>query len=469
MNSSIAGKLQEHSGSIRWIALILVSVTIAANYYVYDALSSIKSVIQAQIGISSTEYGIIISFYSVPNTFLAMAIIGGIILDKWGIRKTGLLFVSFCVGGAFLTAYGASQIFMNGGPGYDFFNSFLTDYSPEMKLMILGRLLFGLGAETSIVVINKILVKWFKGKELALAFGVNLAIARLGTAMALIFSPILVDSASSVGNAVWVASVLMLIGFLFFIIYIFFDISKGKNKEVTLLADDEKFRLKDIVTVIGNKSFLYICFLCVIFYSAVFPFLAYCPDFLYNKFGVSLESSGTLTSIVIFGTILFTPLFGYLVDLKGKRASLMIMGSLILVVVHLMLSLTTLSPYVSMFALGVAFSLVPAAMWPAVTLIVKERLLGTAYGIMFSVQNFGLWLFPILAGWVLDKTNPLVDPDAVAKGVESYDYTYTMLMFAAVSALGVFFAFMLKHQNSKVGNHGLELGKDELIKFNKLS
>jgi len=451
--------ITETSGkqSYRWIILIIVSVVIGCNYYVYDAMSSIKSVLQAQLGFSSTDYGLIISFYAWPNTFLLMAIIGGIVLDKWGIKRTGIMFVSFCTLGAFLTAYGASDAYTSGGFGYEFFGSFLSGYSPELKMMILGRLFFGLGAETSIVVINKVLVKWFKGKELAFAFGLNLAIARLGTAMALIFSPVLIASDSNIGNALWVATILMGTGLTFFLIYTFFD-KKFSSKSVEVQTpDEERFRISDIFKIIQNKSFIYICLLCVIFYSAVFPFLSYCPDFLFNKFDVSRETSGVVTSIIIFGTILFTPLFGFLIDKHGKRATLMLLGSGMLFVIHFSLALTELTPYIAMFLLGVSFSLVPAAMWPAVTQIVNENRLGTAYGIMFSVQNLGLFAFPTLAGYVLDKTNPGVTPQLIADGLANYDYTYTMLMFASLGVIGFIFALLLKRE-STVSNINLEKG-----------
>jgi MFS family permease len=447
----------EPSVQLRWMVLLFVSVVIGTNYYVYDAMSSIKSVMQAELHFSNTDYGLIVSFYSVTNTFLLMSIFGGIILDKWGIRKTGFLFVSLCVIGAFISAYGASGTYSQGGFGFSFFGSFLKQYSPQLKLLMLGRLLFGLGAETSIVVINKIMVKWFKGKELALAFAVNIAIARIGTAMALIYSPILIKSSFGWQNAIWVAAILMGVGMVFFIIYMFFDKKADKSFEKTrLLAADEEFHLQDIWDLIKNKSFMYVIFLCITFYSAVFPFQAYCPDLLHNKFGLSIEASGTLSSLIIWGTIIFTPLFGFLVDKKGKRASLMFIGSFLLVIVHLTLSLTNITPYVPMFILGIAFSLVPAAMWPAVALIVEEKKLGTAYGMMASLQNLGLWGFPILAGWILDKTNPGITEKMLQSGTVSLNYTYAILMFAGLGIIGFVFSYFLKREDAKTGSYGLE-------------
>jgi len=484
---------EKNKRMIRWGFLFLVSVVIASNYYVYDAMSSIKATMQAELGLSSTDYGLIVSFYSFPNTFLLMTVFGGIFLDRFGIRKTGFLFTLFCVLGAFTTAYGASDLFRNGGLGYSFFGSFLTGYSPELKMMILGRLLYGLGAETSIVVINKVVVRWFKGKELAFAFAVNLAIARLGTAMALILSPILIESEVGWTLPLWVAAVVMGVGLLFFITYNMADKKyyKPKQTEGSLLDADERFNVRDIVALVKNKSFILISLLCVTFYSAVFPFQAFCPDFLHHKFGLSLKMSGVLTSMIIWGTIIFTPLFGRFVDKRGKRATLMLYGSGMLLLVHLTLALTHITPFIAMFIMGIAFSLVPAAMWPAVARIVEEKRLGTAYGVMTSIQNIGLFTFPILAGMVTDGANretiaqlfksafasiPFISDMFNYKNAYNFfysffdvhklkplalDYTYTILMFAGLGLLGLLFAYLLKRQDSKEDGYGLELPEAE--------
>ena len=442
----------------RWFFLILVSVVIATNYYVYDAMSSIKELMQVELGFSSTQYGLIVSFYSFPNTFLLMAVVGGIILDRIGIRKTGFLFTLFCALGALITAYGASGSFLRGGFGYGFLSSFMKNVSPQLKMMIIGRLLYGLGAETSIVVINKILVKWFKGKELAFAFGVNLALARLGTAAALILSPIIVEGSTSWTSALWTAAILMGVGLLFFVVYMMYD--KRYDREVksgSLLDEDERFRFSDIVDLLKNKSFIYVVLLCVTFYSAVFPFQAYCPDFLHNKFDLSLKFSGMLSSLIIWGTIVFTPLFGWFVDNKGKRATLMFYGSGMLVFVHLILALTRVTPFVPMFILGIAFSLVPAAMWPSVARIVAEKRLGTAYGLMTSIQNVGLFAFPILAGKITDLSNPDITLDMLSEGTATLNYTNTILMFVGLGILGFLFATLLKREDAKDTGFGLEL------------
>ena len=450
-------KALNESPLMRWLMMILVSITMFANYYFYDALSPLKGVLQSELSWTSGDYGFFMSVYSFSNVFLLMAVIGGIILDKLGIRKTGFTFVFFMLAGSVLTAYGASNVYLAGGPGYGLMSSFLHDYSPSLKMMALGFFFFGLGAETSIVVITKIIVKWFKGKELALALGLNLAFGRLGMAGAMLFSPMIVDSSSRWYFSIWFGALLLAIGLLTFVVYMFYDVKIDRQIHFKLEKDPtEEFKISDLGKLLSNKSFLYITLLCVTFYSAVFPFVKYAPDLLSNKFGMDSTLAGKITSILPFGTILFTPLFGLLTDNKGKSASLMVYGSVLLVLVHLMFALTTISPYIPMFLLGVAFSLIPAAMWPSVAKIVPENRLGSAYGLMFSIQNIGLWAFPILIGKVLDISNPLVTPETLKAGTAVYDYTNPVLMLTVLGVLGVVFAILLKRED-KVSGYGLDL------------
>jgi MFS family permease len=446
-------KALNESALTRWLILILVSISMAANYYFYDALSPLKQLMGEHLGFSSTDYGRFISAYSFPNVFLLMAVLGGIITDRLGIRITGTTFVALMVFGSFFTAYGASEYFNNGGPGYSFLSSFAHGWSPALKMMFFGYFLFGLGAETSIVVITKIVVKWFKGKEMALALGVNLAIARLGAAMSLIVTPALVEPTWT--TPIWFGMLFLGVGFLFFVSYNFFDIKLDRQRHIDV-SEKDVFRISDIGKLLSNRSFIFITLLCVTFYSAVFPFIKYAPDLLQNKFGLSMTLSSTMTSMVYFGTIIFTPLFGWFADKKGKSATMMIFGSILLILVHLTLSLTRLTPYIPMFFLGMAFSLIPATMWPSVAKIVDEPKLGTAYGLMFSIQNIGLWAFPILIGTVLDRSNPGVTPELVAKGEAVYNYTNPVLMLAALGLFGLLFAFMLKRED-KTSGYGLEL------------
>jgi MFS family permease len=452
-----AKKLLNDSALMRWSALLLISVVMFSSYYFYDVYSGIKTALQAETGLSNSDYGTMYGAYSFANAFLLMALFGGVILDKWGIRKTGTLFISFLTIGIILTAYGASYIFKDSSV-YTFFNSFLSNYSAELKMMILGRVLFGLGAETFYVVINKVIAKWFKGKELALAFSISLAFGRFGTAAVFMLSPRLIDDGARFSNAGWFGVMLALIGFIAFFVYMVFDIKFDKIAGGQTSDDEEPevFKLKDFVLLLKNKSFIYITLLCILFYSAVFPFLAFAADFLQNKFGFSEQLAGDVTTILPYGTIIFTPLFGWFTDFKGKNASVMIIGSILLIAVHLTFSLTSFSPYIPLFVLGVAFSLVPAAMWPSVARIVDENKLGTAYGFMFTVQNFGLMAIPIIMGKVLDASNVGITPQMVKDGVARYDYKYTILMLAVIGLFGVLFAVLLKRED-KVSGYGLEL------------
>lgn len=429
---------------LRWGILILVGLVLSVNYYFYDAFSTLKDLLQQEFGFTNTQYGLFVSFYSIPNTFLFMAVIGGIILDKLGIRRTGFIFVFFMAFGAVLTAFGASEFYKD-GIAYGFMSSFLPNYSPELKMMLLGRFFYGLGAETSIVVVSKILVKWFKGKDLALAFGLKVGFGRLGTFAALNISPVLANGGEALDVAIWFAAILVCIGLLAFLVYILFDLryDKETQEEQTLITEKDKFKFADIWAILTNRAYIFIALLCVTFYSAVFPFVAFAPDFFSDKFGLSEVVAGRITSLLPLGTLIFTPVFGAIIDRIGKGASVMAFGSLVLLIVHLTFALTDFPPYIPMVLLGISFSLVPAALWPTMVKLVDEKQIGTAYGLTYSIQNLGLWGFPIIAGKILDKTNP-GNPIVT-------DYTATILMFAALGLLGLFFGFMLKRNDKKYG------------------
>ena len=402
-----------------------------------------------EFGFSNTDYGLFVSFYSIPNTFLLMAVIGGLILDRVGIRRTGFLFVGFMAFGALLTAYGASHYYSSGGLGYSFFNSFLPSYSAELKMMLVGRFFYGLGAETSIVVVSKILVKWFKGKDLALAFGLKVGFGRLGTFAALQLSPRISEGGAHLSTAIWFAAVLVLAGLLAFMVYMLMDIRYDKEIQAeNTKKEKDAFSLKDIANILKNPAFIYIALLCVTFYSAVFPFMAFAPDFFYHKFGFSSIQSGEITSLLPLGTLVFTPVFGFLIDKYGRAASAMIFGSALLLIIHLTFAFTMFQPHIPMILLGISFSLIPAAMWPTMVQLVQEKQIGTAYGLMYSIQNLGLFGFPILSGLILDVSNP-GNPDTL-------DYTPVIIMFAALGLLGLFFSLLLKFEDKK-RNYGIDL------------
>ncbi len=255
MVAKIKQKLHE-SKTARWIVLVIISFAMATNYYFYDALAPLADLIRMNLGFSSTEYGFFISAYSIPNVFLAMAVLGGIILDRIGIRITGFTFIFLMGLGGTITAYGASDMFLDGGFGYSFMDSFLTSYSPALKMMSLGFFIFGLGAETSIVVLSKVIVKWFKGKELALALGLNLAVGRLGAALAFTLSPRLIYPEWT--TAIWVGVIILWAGLLAFMIYMVMDYKVDREVEIDLKDPDDAFRWQDLKDLVTNRSVIYI-------------------------------------------------------------------------------------------------------------------------------------------------------------------------------------------------------------------
>jgi len=460
---------EESRGATRWVVLALMSLVIFANYYLYDCFSTLKGTLQTELGASSTQWGLIRNFYNVPNTFLFMALLGGIFLDRFGIRKTGLIFTALCALGGLVTAYGVSDAFRGGGFGYGVMGSFLPTFSPELKMMMLGRLLFGLGAETQIVMLNKVLARWFMGKELALAFGLNLGVARVGSALGMSLSPRIAGQLGF-NSALWVGAVVMVSGLILFLVYLPIDRRDERRRGAgadSKLATDEEFHIKDVLSLFANRSYLFIVLLCATFYAVVFPFQDYLADLLHHKYGYSPVAAGDFTSLIPWGAAIFTILFGAFVDKKGLRATLMIGGSLLLVLSHALFALTTVTPWLLVPLFGIAFSLVPAAMWPAVALIVEEKRLGTAYGLMTWMQNLWWWAMALLAGWVLDRTNPEVTAESLRAGTGVYDYTATMLTFVALGVVAVVCAFGLKRADRGPDSHGLELPSAEAAALNR--
>jgi MFS family permease len=461
---------EESRGKARWIVLVLMSLVIFANYYLYDCFSTLKGTLQTDLGATSTQWGLIRGFYNVPNTWLFMALLGGIFLDRFGIRKTGFTFTLLCALGGIVTAYGVSPAFRGGGFGYDLMGSFLPAYSPELKMMMFGRLLFGLGAETQIVMLNKVLAKWFMGKELAFAFGLNLGFARVGSALGMSFSPRIAEQ-FDFNSALWVGAVVMVSGLMLFIIYMGIDRRDEKRRGARAneggLAPDEEFHLRDVWGLFANRSYLFIVLLCATFYAVVFPFQDYLADLLKHKFGYAEVAAGDFTSLIPWGAAIFTIIFGWFVDKKGLRATLMIGGSILLFVTSFFFATTRITPWLLVPLFGIAFSLVPAAMWPAVALIVEEKRLGTAYGLMTWVQNLMWGGMAFFAGWVLDLTNPEITAETLRTGTGVYDYTWTMLTFTALAAVAVVVAFGLRIADRGANSHGLELPSAEAAALNE--
>ena len=365
-------KTKEAVFKLRWLVLVLMGLVIFGSYYAYDAVTPIADYIMEGMSMSNAQYGLLFSLYSLPN--IIMVLLGGIILDIIGVRKAGTIYAALCVIGVVITASGSTIL-----------------------IMLVGRFIYGLGSESLIITMDKILSRWFKRKELAFAFGSLITIARLGTFAAYWTAANIQEWSGSWRLAIWVSAVVMFLSFALFLVYSGIDKAKekyfkGENGE----EEKEKFVFQDIYRF--RPSYWFVCLLCMTFYSAIFPFTAFSTVLLQTKFGFSAVLGGRYTSMIFTASMIFTPLLGLLVDKIGKRGIMLIFGSLLLVPAHSILGLTHIHPVIPMIMVGVSFSLVPAALWPIIPIMVEERRLGTAFGMMTCIQNIGLTIFPFLAG-----------------------------------------------------------------------
>ncbi len=402
------------SKTTRWTAVVLASLAIFGAYYFNYALSSIKPMLESILGWNSEDFGTYTSAYAWFNVFLFMLIFSGFILDKLGIRKTGLGATLVMFVGTALNYWAVSHQFPEG-------SVVNIPLLGEMKLQVLlsslGFAIFGVGTEAIGITISKAVVRWFKGKEMALAMGMQMAIARLGTLLALAISLPLAKNFTVTAPILFALGV-MILGVLSFILFSILDVKLDKSeKSDGVINKDDEFKIKDILLIISNRGFWYIAILCVLFYSAVFPFLFYATDLMINKYNVSPYLAGLIPSLLPFGTIILTPVFGGIYDKFGKGATIMIIGSMILIFVHGVLFIPSITTWwvaaVMVLVLGVGFSLVPSAMWPSVPKIIPEKQLGTAYAVIFWIQNIGLLFIPLLLGIVLNTTNPDVSPNKI--------------------------------------------------------
>ena len=419
MNESLLQDKSAPSKLYRWIVLIFISLAMFGNYYIYDSISPLADLLSRQLGFTNSDIGLLNGIYSLPNIF--MVLIGGIIIDRLGTRKSTLIFAILCLIGAFFTV-------LRG----------------DIVTMATGRLIFGLGAESLIVAITTILARWFKSKELSFAFGINLTIARLGSFAALNSPTWAKTLYINWQYPLLIALFAGIISVVSVIIYIGLDRKAEKKYALGQADETDNVVFSDIFKF--NRSFWYITLLCVTFYSAVFPFQTFAVKFFIEVHGITREFGGFLSSLLTFFAMIFTPLFGLLADKIGKRALLMMAGSLLLIPVYLIMAYTTVNMIIPMALMGISFSLIPAVMWPSVAYIIEESRLGTAYGLMTMIQNIGLAGFNFLIGWVNDL---------------SAGYTVGMWIFSSLGFLGLLFAFLLRKQETSKQGHGLELNMEE--------
>ena len=444
-------KLLNDSPAARWTALVLIASMMFFAYMFVDVMSPLKSMIEAQRGWNSTVFGTYAASEFILNV-CGFLIIAGIILDKMGVRFTGTLSASLMVGGAIIKYIGISDWFQ-ATAFCGWLDSWWTALPGSAKMASLGFMIFGCGCEMAGTTVSKAIAKWFDGHELSLAMGIEMAIARLGVFAVMWISPII---ANSFGNTVVAplafCTALLLIGLIAFIVFTFMDkkldgqlIEAGKMSEEK--APDEEFHIKDLGIVFGSKMFWIVAIMCVLYYSAIFPFQRYAPNFLEETLNIDATSAARLFSFFPILAMALTPFLGGFISFKGKGASMLMAGSLLMIVCHLSFAFVLPAfPHkwfavVLILLLGLSFSLVPAALWPSVTKIIDKKVLGSAYCLIFWVQNIGLCLVPLLIGSLRESTGGYVIP---------------MIVFSSFGVLAFLLTFLLKIEDKRKG-YGLEL------------
>jgi MFS family permease len=485
----------EPSRFFRWLVLIFASLTMFGNYYVYDCIAPIADILSRQLGFSDSNIGLMQAIYSIPNVL--MVLIGGYIVDRLGTRKAIFLFGVICFVGAAVTSYPDARGFQK------VIVTLVNAVVPILRLighipllnrissihelgelagiqtaraalvagMAAGRLIFGLGAESLIVAVTTAVAKWFRGKELSFAFGINLMISRAGTLLAQ-------QSPSWAGFAYsyWRNPLLISVGFAVLcvigaLVYWALEVYAEKRYQVGPAGATDKVVFRDIKDF--GLSYWYIVALCVTFYSAIFPFETFAYKFFMDAHHVTREAGGDLVGMLTLFTMFGTPTFGLFVDKLGKRALLMMMGSVLLIPVYLMMAYIRSANYVTVYLpssadghlslvahhlppillltmamMGVAFSLIPAIMWPSVAYLVEQSKLGTAYGLMTMIQNIGLAGFNLMVGWANDHSHAGAD--------NPHGYNLGMWIFSILGFLGLTFSFLLRQRELGPHGHGLE-------------
>lgn len=447
---AIQQKLSD-SKSARWTALLIVSFTMMFGYFFTDVMSPLEPLLTAAkedgglgLGWSSDEYGFFSGAYGYFNVFLLLLFFGGIILDKFGIRFTGIMSTILMFGGALIKWYAVGHDF-TGTIAVPFFGTYQT----QVVLAALGFSIYGVGCEIAGITVSKVIVKWFTGHELALAMGVQVALARLGTAGALGFALPFAKWMGGVSASVGLGAALLCAGVIVFLVYCVMDKKEDASAAAVQGEPEEGFKFSDLKVLLTTTGFWYVAVLCFMFYAGVFPFLKFATKLMIFKYGVAEDVAGLIPAMLPFGTIFLTPLFGSIYDKYGKGATLMLIGSVLLTCVHIIFALpfgTWILAVAVMVVLGIAFGLVPSAMWPSVPKIIPMKLLGTAYALIFYIQNIGLALVPVWIG----KVN---QANTGANGV--IDYTETMTIFALFGVVAIIISLLLMWEDKRKG-YGLQ-------------
>ena len=540
-------KTLRDSAATRWMVLLFLAFAMFCSYIFMDILSPIKDLMQSTRGWDSTAFGTMQGSETFLNVFVFFLIFAGIILDKMGVRFTAVLSGAVMLVGATINWYAVTEMFMGSSleawfnnnlnyiPGFDELgiSPFYRGMPASAKFAAIGFMIFGCGVEMAGIMVSRGIVKWFKGHEMALAMGSEMALARLGVATCMIFSPVFAKLGGDidVSRSVAFGVVLLMIALIMFLVYFFMD---KKLDEQTGEAEekDDPFKVSDIGNILRSSGFWLVALLCVLYYSAIFPFQKYAVNMLqcnltftelspdsfwagntvtiiqyvimlvvaaaafasnFSKgkamrtlmqivavvalvafcyMGYMRQSAETVFAVFPLLAVGITPILGNYVDHKGKAASMLVIGSLLLIACHLTFAFILpmfkgnavggiIVAYVTILVLGASFSLVPAALWPSVPKLVDAKIIGSAYALIFWIQNIGLWLFPMLIGKVLDKTNPQLVSDLEAglitpqEAAVSYDYTAPLVMLASLGIAALLLGFVLKYIDKKKG-YGLE-------------
>lgn len=451
MKEMIQQKLSD-SKSARWTALVIVSVTMMFGYFFTDVMSPLEPLLTAAkadgglgLGWTSDEYGFFSGAYGYFNVFLLLLFFGGIILDKFGIRFTGIMSTILMFGGALIKWYAVGHNF-DGTIAVPFFGSYHT----QVVFAATGFAIYGVGCEIAGITVSKVIVKWFTGHELALAMGLQVALARIGTAGALALALPFAKAMGGVSASVGLGAAMLCAGMIAFIVYCIMDKKEDASAAAVQSEPEEGFKFSDLGTLFCNRGFWYVAVLCLMFYAGVFPFLKFATKLMVMKYNVPEATAGLIPAMLPFGTIFLTPLFGSIYDKYGKGATLMLIGSTLLTLVHITFALPLNSwvlAIIVMIVLGIAFGLVPSAMWPSVPKIIPMKLLGTAYALIFYIQNIGLALVPVWIGKV-NQANTMADGNTI-------DYTQSMTIFACFGAIAIVISLLLIMEDKRKG-YGLQ-------------
>ncbi|MBP5401120.1 MAG: MFS transporter [Bacteroidales bacterium] len=531
------------NAAFRWIALLLLALAMFCSYIFMDILSPIKDLMQSTRGWDSTAFGTMQGAETFLNVFVFFLIFAGIILDKMGVRFTAILSGAVMLIGGLIKYYAVTEAFYGSGvetwftnhlnyiPGFQELGvaPFYEGMPASAKVAAVGFMIFGCGVEMAGITVSRGIVKWFKGRETALAMGSEMALARLGVATCMIFSPFFAKLGGTVdvSRSVAFGVVLLCIALMMFIVYFFMD-KKLDSQTGEAEEQDDPFKVSDIGKILSSGGFWLVALLCVLYYSAIFPFQKYAVNMLqcnltlheadintfwggssvtiiqylimlvvavcsftsnfsknkgakiglmaaavvalvvYCYMGFMRGTAETIFAVFPLLAVAITPILGNYVDHKGKAASMLMIGSLLLILCHLTFAFIlplfkgsevggVVVAYITILVLGASFSLVPAALWPSVPKLVDEKIIGSAYALIFWIQNIGLWLFPLLIGKVLDKTNPeviaqmnegLIDAETAAT---SYNYTWPLVMLACLGVAALILGIILKGVDKKKG------------------